>query len=217
MNIEKGKALKIIAVSVLLIASTFGLLGTWGMLASVVDGQTQIVEQQNALLEAIQKMVQIYYFGEGHDDTTQVNLEIHGEIWHWDSSGNLIEYAHHPATLTTIGLNWLEDQIGDSPATAPANYIACSDDAGSPSSAWTELPNEIVTNGLTRNTGDYANVGDGSWNMTESFSVTGTQSLQLVGLHWGAGASTLLCSDEITQINAQNGDTVQIRFSITVT
>jgi len=187
------------------------------MLASIVDGQEQIVEQQNTLLEAIQKMVQIYYFGEGHDDTTQVNIEVHGEIWHYDSSGNLISYAHHPATLTTIGLNWIEDQLGDSPATENADYIACSNDGTAPSSAWTELPSEIVTNGLTRAEGTYASVGDGSWNITKSFSVTGTQSLQLVGLHWGSGASTLLCSDQITVINAQNGDTVQIRFSITVT
>jgi len=217
LNIEKGKALKIFAVSILLLASAFGVLGTWGMLASVVDGQEQIVEQQNTLLEAIQKMVQIYYFGEGHDDTTQVNVEVHGEIWHYNSAGELVLYAHHPATLTTIGLDWIEDQLGDSPATAPADYIACSNDGTAPSSAWTELPNEIVANGLTRSQGTYANVGTGSWNITESFSVTGAQSLQLVGLHSGSGASTLLCSDQITQINAQNGDTVQIRFSITVT
>ena len=148
---------------------------------------------------------------------TNFGVEVHVEMWLYDSEGNLKEYSHHPGVLTTLGQNWIEDQLGDSPGTEPAKWIAVSNDAGAPSSAWVVIPNEITTNGMGRAEGTYADDGDGAWNITKSFSPTGSGSCQLTGLYWASTGDYLLCADTFTQINYEDGDTVQIRWSLSVT
>lgn len=144
-----------------------------------------------------------------------LGVEIHVSMWHY-RDGILLDYSHHAGVLTTLGANWIEDQLGDSPSTDPAKWIAVSNDAGSPSSAWIVIPTEITTGGMGRATGTYANVGDGVWNITKSFSPTGSGSCQLVGLYWASTGDYLLCADTISVINYENGDTVQIQWTITV-
>ena len=65
-------------------------------------------------------------------------------------------WSHHPGVLTTIGKNWIEDQLGDSPSTDPAKWISVSTNVTEPSAAWTEIPQEIAADGLTRASGTYA-------------------------------------------------------------
>lgn len=149
------------------------------------------------------------------EEGTKFSAEIHVSMWHY-RDGVLLEYSHHAGVLTTIGADWIEDQLGDSPATDPAKWIALSNDAGSPSAAWTVIPTEITTNGMGRAAGTYANVGTGQWNITKSFSPTGSGSCQLTGLYWASTGSYLLCADTFTQINYESGDTVQIQWTISV-
>ena len=143
-------------------------------------------------------------------------VEIHMDAYHY-RDGVLLMHSHHPGTLTTLGQNWIEDQLGDSPATDPAKWIGLSNDAGSPSAAWVVLPSEIVANGLTRAVGTYVNDGNGAWNITKTFSVTGTQSAQLTGLYWGLSGDYLLCSDTFTQCAMEAGDSLEIVWSLSVT
>lgn len=145
---------------------------------------------------------------------TNLGFEIHVTMYHY-RDGVLINWDHHAGTLTTIGKNYIEDQLGDSPG-AVADYIALSNNTGAPSAGWTELPDEITTGGMSRAQGTYQDEGDGVWNITKSFSPTETNSTQLTGLHWGAGASTLLAADIFNIINYENGDTVTITWQITV-
>jgi hypothetical protein len=123
--------------------------------------------------------------------------------------------------LTTIGKNWIEQQLGASDGTQEALYCADSNDAGAPSAAWTELPDEIAANGLDRQTGAYASTGDGTWTVTVTKSVTGIQSTQLWGLHWivtDESDNNLLCADSgPTQKNCVDGDTVQETWTLSVT
>lgn len=147
--------------------------------------------------------------------TTDFGVEIHVTTWHWRDDV-LLDYSHHPGVLTTIGANWIEDQLGDSPSTDPAKWIGVSNDAGSPAAGWEVIPSEITTNGMTRAVGTYADDGTGQWNMTKTFSPTGSGSCQLTGLYWAVSGDFLLCADTYTQINYENGDTVQIRWTITV-
>ena len=44
---------------------------------------------------------------------------------------------NNAGTLTTIGKDWIEDQLGDSPSTDPAKWISVSADAGSSAVGWT--------------------------------------------------------------------------------
>jgi len=144
-------------------------------------------------------------------------VEVHVLVGHY-RSGTLLSLDHHAGVVTTIGLNWIEDQLGDSPSTSPADYISCSNNATSPSAAWTQIPDEIAANGLTRAQGTYASTGDGTWTIEYAFSVTGTQSVRLYGLQYGAsGDNNLLCSDTSSVKNCENGDTLTVTWTITVT
>ena len=150
------------------------------------------------------------------DEGTNIGVEIHVDMWHY-RDGALIDHSHHAGVLTTLGQNWIENQMGDTPDTDPAKWIAVSNDATAPNSAWIVIPVEITTNGLTRAPGTYASTGDGAWTITKSFSVTGTQSCQLTGLYWAVAGDFLLCADTFTQVNAEDGDTLEIEWSLSVT
>jgi len=147
---------------------------------------------------------------------TAVKMEIHVDAYHW-RAGVLLMHSHHAGVLTTLGQNWIEDQLGDSPATDPAKWICLSNDATAPSSAWIVLPAEIITNGLTRAVGTYSDNGDGAWKITKIFTFTGTQSCQLTGLYWALAGDFLLCADTFTQVNGEAQDTLEIVWSISVT
>lgn len=162
-------------------------------------------------------------------------VEIHVDMYHYRITGytdypislrpdpilipiwTLIDHSHHAGTLTTLGQNWIEDQLGDSPGTDPAKWIGLSNDPGAPSAAWIVLPSEIVTNGMSRAAGTYVDDGDGAWNITHTFSITGTQSAQLTGLYWASTGDYLLCADTFTLVNAEDGDSLEIVWSEAVT
>jgi len=147
--------------------------------------------------------------------------EFHCEVVQRDRYGNLVSRTYHAGTLTTIGKNWIEDQLGDSPSTDPAKWIACSNTTDSASAAWTQLPNEITTDGLARAAGTYASTGDGTWNETKTFSVTGTNSTVCYGLHYASsGDNNLLCAENQGAGNRKNvnsGDTLKVTWQCTVT
>jgi len=144
--------------------------------------------------------------------------EIHVFVEHW-RNGELLSYDHHAGVLTTIGQDFIEQQISGSASTTVAIYISCSNDATSPQSSWTQLIAEINANGLARATGTYASTGIGTWNVTYTFSVTGTQSVQLYGLQWSAtpvSDNNLLCADTSSQKNCGSGDTLKVTWQCTV-
>jgi len=150
------------------------------------------------------------------DEGTNIGVEIHVDMWHY-RDGVLIDHSHHEGVLTTLGQNWIENQMGNAPDTDPAKWIAVSNDATAPSAAWIVIPAEITTNGLARAPGTYASTGDGAWTITKSFSVTGTQSSQLTGLYWAVTGDFLLCADTYNVVNAEDGDTLEIEWSLSVT
>lgn len=155
----------------------------------------------------------ISYVGAVLTPKPDVGLEVHVEMRHY-RNGKLIDYSHHPGVLTTLGANWIEDQLGDSPSTDPAKWIAVSNDGTAPSAAWVVIPAEITTGGMGRAAGTYVNDGDGEWNITITYNPTESGSCQLTGLYWAVSGDFLLCADTFTQINYQNGDTVEIVWSL---
>jgi len=132
----------------------------------------------------------------------------------------LIQYSYHDGTLTTIGKNWIEDQLGDSPATDPAKWISVSNTTQTPNATWTTNYEEITTDGLARAAGTYADDGDGDWNQTKTFSVSGTNSTVCYGLHWAAsGDNNLLCAENQGAGNRKNvnsGDTLAVTWQASV-
>lgn len=130
-----------------------------------------------------------------------------------------VYWDHHAGTLTTIGKNWIEDQMGDSPSTDPAKWVSVSLDGGAPAAGWTEIPAEIVADGLSRAAGTYASTGDGVWTIIYQFTASDTHvDVQLTGLQWAdAGDGNLLGADTFTPVTLNNGDKLTVTWTITVT
>lgn len=148
-------------------------------------------------------------------DLSELTVEIHLDMWHW-RDGELLEYSHHAGTLTNIGADWIEDQLGDSPSTDPAKWIAVSNSTDSPSAAWEVLPAEISGNGMSRAAGTYASTGTGTWNETLTFSPTASGDCRLAGLYYAAAGNFLLASDTFTVISYESGDSIQLTFMVSV-
>jgi len=128
-------------------------------------------------------------------------------------------WSHHPGQITTIGLNWIENQLGDSPATDPAEWISVSSNDTSPAAGWTQIIDEIAADGLTRASGAYTSTGDGVWTISYQFTASGTLTdVQLTGLQWAAsGDSNLLGADTFTPVTLNDGDKLTVTWTITVT
>lgn len=146
---------------------------------------------------------------------TVLGLEFHVDMWH-RRNGKLLAYSHHVGNLTNIGANFTKEKISYDSGNLNATYIALSNSTDSPSATWTDLPAEITTGNMSRAQGSYTDTGVGTWNVSYIFSPTETNSTRLVGLLWNTGASVLLASDTITPVNYENGDTLEIVWSITV-
>lgn len=150
--------------------------------------------------------------------------------WYWSATGQMwresdgsysIFWSRHAGVLTTIGKNWLEDQIGDSPSTTPATYISLSVNTATPLNTWTIITGELNAGGMGRKLGAYASTGDGTWTILKQFTANATTTaLQLTGLNWSATAcadNTLLCADTFTPVTLASGDKVTVTWSLQVT
>jgi hypothetical protein len=127
-------------------------------------------------------------------------------------------WSHHAGVLTTIGANWIEDQLGDSPSTSPADYISLSTSSSSPAAGWTQIVSEIASGGLSRAQGSYTSTGDGQWTIDYQWTASATHTdVQLTGLQYGAsGDGNLLAADTFTPVTLNNGDKLTVTWTITV-
>lgn len=152
------------------------------------------------------------------------------EVWYWGATGRMttnvdgsfnIAWSRHAGVLTTIGKNWIEDQISDSPSATPAAYIALSRNVTAPNAAWTIIPAEINTGGgLDRTVGTYTSTGNGVWTVAKQFTAdAGYTAVQLTGLQWSdtdAEDNTLLCADTFTATTLAVGDKITVTWTLSV-
>ena len=146
-------------------------------------------------------------------------FELHLTARHW-RDGVLLSETYHAMSLTTLGKNWIEGILGDAVGADVAKYIASSNSSDAFSAAWEAIPDEITTDGLARAAGTYASTGDGTWNVTKPFSVTGTNSTKLYGLYYASTGDYLLAAEQQgvgSQKNVESGDTLEITVQGTVT
>ena len=147
---------------------------------------------------------------EGQAGMLTVPFELHMTVEQW-RNGELVSRTTHPMTLTTLGKNWLEGIIGNAVGADVAKYIACSNSSTAFSDAWSAIPSEITTDGLARAAGTYASTGDGTWNVTKTFSVSGTNSTKLYRLYYASTGNYLLAAEQqgtSAQKNLLGGDTL---------
>ncbi len=121
--------------------------------------------------------------------------------------------------LVTNGKNYIQTQIGNGNAVASnsTKYISLSNDATSPDAAWTVIPTEIASNGLTRATATYLANGTGAWNYTYTWTATGAQSAQLTGLNYApANDGNLFAALQFTAVSLVANDQLRVIWSISV-
>lgn len=148
---------------------------------------------------------------------TEFNLDIHFEVIVTDKdTGIRTDYAHHAGTLTTLGGNWIKEQLGSNVTRALGLYITLSDDAGAPSAAWVVLPNEISTNNMSRRLGTFSSLGDGQYRIEVEFNPTGSGTFQLGGLNYRVTTDGLICADQTTQVSYTSTSTVICRWDVTI-
>jgi len=155
---------------------------------------------------------------EGQSGELKVPFELHMTVEQW-RNGELVSRTYHAMSLTTLGKNWLEGIIGNAVGADVAKYIACSNSSDAFSAAWTAIPSEITTDGLARAAGTYASTGDGTWNVTKTFSVSGTNATKLYGLYYASSNSYLLAAEQQgsgAQKNLLSGDTLAITVQGTI-
>ena len=112
-------------------------------------------------------------------------------------NGTLISATYHAMTITNFGKNQTRDLLGGVNTNAML-YLASSADATAFDATWTALPAEITANGLGRALGTYVldPSGNGKWNVTYTWTATGTQSTQLYGIYATAYSGATLCYAE---------------------
>jgi hypothetical protein len=146
----------------------------------------------------------------GQTGELSVPFELHMTVDQW-RNGELISSTYHAMSLTNAGKDWLEGIIGNAVGSDVAKYIACSNASDSFSAAWTAIPSEITTDGLSRAAGTYASTGTGTWNVTKTFSVSGTNSTKLYGLYYTSTGAGLLAAEQQgtgAQKNLLSGDSL---------
>ena len=112
-------------------------------------------------------------------------------------NGTLISATYHAMTITNFGKNQTRDLLGGVNANAML-YFAASADTSVFDATWTVLPAEITANGLGRALGSYIldPSGNGKWNVTYTWTATGSQATQLYGIYATAYSGATLCYAE---------------------
>ncbi len=176
------------------------LLGLVGAItANMVDSE-QTPEPLTTLSIRGNVVVEAYHY----DEATGTYV-----LFYRDESSNLV---------VNIGLDWVEDQLGDSPATDPAKWISLSLDATAPAAGWTQIISEIAAGGLSRAVGAYTDTGTGVWEIEATFTASATHTdVQLTGLQWASsGDNNLMAANTFTPVTLTSGDALTITWEITL-
>lgn len=139
------------------------------------------------------------------------------EIYHYEDH-NLI---------TEVGMDFIADQIGNTPGTAAANWIALSSDSTAPAAGDTTLQGEITTGGLQRAQGTFTQGTGGerdTWTISKTFNANGTHTdVRKAGLFTAGVTGTpgngnddgiMVAENTFSGVNLASGDTLTITWKI---
>jgi len=138
------------------------------------------------------------------------------------ATGTYVHFYHDEGSnlITTIGLQWIEDQLGDSPSDNASKWISLSMNATDPVAGWTGILEEITADGLGRAIGIYSGGAiSGNWTITKTFNAGATfTDVQLTGLQWALTPLTdnLLAANKFTAVSLENGDSLTVTWTLTV-
>jgi hypothetical protein len=119
---------------------------------------------------------------------------------------------------TDVGDDWQSELMGKT--TTPTvntqcNYVALTNDSGSPAAGDTTLASEIASNGLTRAQGTYGHTaGSSTYTIAKTFTATGTQASQKTGLFTASSSGTMCFENTYTAVTVNNTDTLTVTWTI---
>lgn len=152
-----------------------------------------------------------------HYRNAELNIDVGTHSFHMHAyvdfaNGTHLDLGTHAGVLTTIGKNWIEDQLGDSPSTDPAKWISLSTNTSTPLASWTQIPTEIATGGLERASSTYTSTGDGVWTISHQFTASATHTaVQLCGFQYAvSGDGNLMWADTFTPVTLNSGDKLTV-------
>jgi hypothetical protein len=147
-----------------------------------------------------------------------VSIKVDLEVWVERIGEKPILWSYHAGVLTNIGKDFIEDMLGDSPQADPAKWLSLSTNSTAPSSSWTQIPNEIVANGLERASATYASTGVGQFTLTHQFTASATHTnVRLGGVQWAnSGNNNLLWADTFTPVTLNNGEKITLIATTTI-
>lgn len=121
--------------------------------------------------------------------------------------------------FTNLGKEWVKQSInGTGPGTNQnATWIALSTNGAPVLATDKVLTGEISTNGLTRAYGTYEEIGTGQFNITKTFTATGSfTSVNQSSLNWNASGASMIAALNFTSVNLENNDNLTIEWGITL-
>jgi len=153
-----------------------------------------------------------------HFGAFTVEYEFHCWIEHYDKDGNLLSITCHPMTMVNYGKNQTKELLGNETVLG-FKYFCCSNDETAVDVTWTVLPSEIAANGLERHAATYLDTGLGTWNMTWTWTASGSQSACLYGVCSESTGSNLCLAEQQgsgARKNLVAGDTLKMTVQGTV-
>ncbi len=170
---------------------------------------------------------------DGETDGFTITGRVTVDAYHYDeATGTYIHFYHDESSnlVVDIGLEWIEDQLGDSASatTDTARYISLSlevEATGTPAAGWLVIPNElngVPGTGLDRALGAYLTTGTtGEWTISHTFDADATYTdVGLTGLQWDAtkgSSNNLLAANRFTTaVTLNNGDSLAVTWTLTL-
>ena len=157
----------------------------------------------------------------------QVSSEVSGATINYNSevciykNDELVQCS--PNTVTTAGLNWIRDLIGNwTGGDTSMKYIAVANntDPAAHDPANTTMTGEESCCGLERAEGAYAAVGgkNGNWTISKVFTANASISeVNATGLFNASASGTYFAYNTFTPVNLQANDQLNITWNIWVT
>jgi hypothetical protein len=148
----------------------------------------------------------------GHGVPVQYPHYVHVIARHKDGTTFYDHWFHN--LRTNAGTNWQYNQMAGTTA-AVCTYIALSNSGATPSATDTALASEITTNGLARANATAAHTANASsYTLSYTFTATGTQAAQNIGVLNASSGGTLCFENTFTQVSMISGDTLAVTYTI---
>jgi len=151
--------------------------------------------------------------------TQTQGLVYHGAVCIY-KNGELIGPCKHNL-LTTAGKNAIKDYIGSTGTENPFDWIAVANNSEAQVVGDTSLQGEWSTCGLAGTDGTFYNFGDGAWNISNEWTVSGCGTTPTIYVNgtglYNASADTLFAENTFSLVTLQDGDKLNVTWGIWVT